>query len=168
MKKIIIIFIILTAVFAGSEIQAQVAIGKQTITNQSVLLEFNADPKGILLPSVPSAPGAVGGTFVFNTTSKSVQVFQDTSWTDLTDVNQGIAHSFSNAGSDIGSGVIIGANTTTKSGALILESTTKAMVLPQVVNPHLAIRGAIAGTMVYDTVSDTLAVYDGANWSYWR
>ncbi|MGK6344360.1 hypothetical protein ACMGDK_19285 [Chryseobacterium sp. DT-3] len=131
-------------------------------------MEFNTDPKGILLPSVVSAPGAAGGTFIFNTTTKSVQVFQDVSWTDLTDTNQGIAHSFSNAGSDIGSGVIIGSSTTSKPGALVLESTTKALVLPQVANPNTTIRGAIAGTMVYDTVSDALAVYDGVNWSYWR
>lgn len=43
-----------------------------------------------------------------------------------------------------------------------------AMVLPQVFEPHQNINGAIAGTIVYDTSCDMLAVYDGTNWSYWK
>ncbi len=61
-----------------------------------------------------------------------------------------------------------GAETSSKKGVLILESTTQAMVLPQVFEPHLNINGAIAGTIVYDTSCDMLAVYDGVNWSYWK
>ncbi|MDQ1161807.1 hypothetical protein QE422_002175 [Chryseobacterium sp. SORGH_AS 447] len=158
------LFLFLTA----TALNAQVAIGKQTLTNTSVLLEFNAEAKGIILPSVLSAPGAVGGTFVFNTADKSIQVFQNAGWTLLTDSNQGVVHSFSNSGNESGTGMIIGANISAKPGVLVMESTTKAMVLPKAANPHLNIRGAIAGTMVYDTVSSSLAVYDGAQWSYWK
>lgn len=149
-------------------VSAQVAIGKETLTNSSVLLEFNTEAKGIILPSVASAPGAAGGTFVFNTTDKSIQVFQNTGWTVLTDSSQGVVHPYSNSGTETGAGTIIGAVASAKPGVLVMESTTKAMVLPKVANPHLNIRGAIAGTMVYDTVSSSLAVYDGAQWSYWK
>ncbi|KAA0127247.1 hypothetical protein FY557_13835 [Chryseobacterium sp. SN22] len=147
---------------------AQVAIGKQALTNSSVLLEFNNEAKGIILPSVASAPGAAGGTFVFNTADRSVQVFQNTGWTLLTDSSQGVVHSYTNSGTETGAGTIIGATSSAKPGVLVMESATKAMVLPKVANPHLNIRGAIAGTMVYDTVSSALAVYDGAQWSYWK
>lgn len=165
MKKLNILIITL---LAANAFNAQVAIGKTGITNESVLLEFGTEAKGIILPSVTSAPGAFGGTFIFNTVSKSVQVLQGGSWTNLTDEDKGVLHPFTNAGTDIGNGVIIGANTTNKPGVLVLESTKKAMVLPQVANPHLTMKGAIAGTVVYDTAADMLAVYDGANWSYWK
>lgn len=168
MNIIIKVLACLSLFLMTAALSAQVAIGKQTLTNPSVLLEFNTEAKGIILPSVASAPGAVGGTFVFNTADRSVQVFQNTGWTLLTDSSQGVIHSFSNSGTESGAGMIIGANTSAKPGVLVMESTTKAMVLPKVANPHLNIRGAIAGTMVYDTASSSLAVYDGAQWSYWK
>lgn len=149
-------------------IDAQVAIGKETFTNSSVLLEFSTEAKGIILPSVDSAPGAAGGTFVFNTADRSVQVFQNTGWTLLTDSNQGLAHPYTNSGTETGTGIIIGAAASAKPGVLVMESTAKAMVLPKVANPHLNLRGAVAGTMVYDTASSAMAVYDGVQWSYWK
>lgn len=169
MKKILIITGVFIVFLSTGKAGAQIAIGKTSITNPSVLFEFGTDPEGIILPSVQSAPGSVGGTFIFNASSRSVQVLEDTSWKNLTDENQGINHSFSNAGTDNpGATVIIGASSTNKPGALVLESSTKAMVLPLVANPHLTMKGAIAGTIVYDTAADMLAVYDGSSWSYWK
>ncbi|MBA5630498.1 hypothetical protein [Moheibacter lacus] len=174
-KKIILTTIVLGASFLTNEAKAQVAIGKSDVANSSVLLDFGTDAKGIILPSVDAAPGAVGGTFIFDTTDDSVKVLEEKNggandnWTNLTENDEpGVAHSFINTGSDVGEGVIIGADTTTKPGVLVLESTTKALVLPQVENPHLTMPGVIAGTMVYDTASDMLAVFDGNNWSYWK
>lgn len=175
MKKYIIVLAGILTLLMIQKSKAQIAFGKDHVTNESVLVEFGPENKGIIIPSVTSAPGAVGGTFVFSIGNKAVEVWEDRdnnggAWTALTDENQGVEHSFSNAGADVvtGSGVIIGADTTTKPGVLVLESTTRALVLPQVADPHLSIKGAVAGTIVYDTVSDTLAVYDGANWSYWK
>ncbi len=169
-KKIVLIFAL---VVTGITAKAQVIITNQanpTPTNSSVLLEFgNNEAKGIILPTVEDAPGAVGGTFVVNSITKSVQVFENGAWRSLTDDGQAVAHSFNNTGTtDTGDGVIIGADTTDKPGVLVLESTTQALVLPKVANPHTAILSPIAGTIVYDTVSDSLAVYDGANWTYWN
>lgn len=158
--------------FVGVTSKAQIVISNSTnptLTNDSVLLEFGSEAKGIILPSVSSATGAVAGTFIVNTSSKAIQYYDGTAWIDLTTSGELVPHNFVNSGStDIGNGVIMGATTTTKPGVLVLESTTKALVLPKVANPHQAILSAVAGTMVYDTVSDSIAVYDGANWSYWN
>lgn len=159
----------------ANEVLAQVAIGKSSVTNNSVLLEFGSEAKGIILPSVDSAPGAVGGTLLFDITNNSVKVLEEKNgglndnWTNLTENEEpGVAHPFINAGPDVGQGVIIGDDTSIKDGVLVLESTTRAMVLPKVANPHLTMPGVIAGTIVYDTAAAMLAVYDGANWSYWK
>ncbi|MGC4128676.1 MAG: hypothetical protein QM564_03785 [Bergeyella sp.] len=183
-KKIFNTTIIMLMVLSGSTIFAQVAIGKTSITNSSVLLEFGSEAKGIIVPQVASAPNAAGGTFVFNSTDKALEVWEGKNnssaggWTNLTadttttPSSVGAEHSFTNTGTDVisasGAGVIIGASTTTKPGALVLESTVKALVLPLVANPHLTMKGAIAGTIVYDTEADMLAVYDGVKWSYWK
>lgn len=158
-------------------LNAQIAIGKTSITNSSVLLEFGSGNKGIILPSVASiTANNTGGTFVFNTVAKSVQVWEQRNsngsggWLNLTEANAGIPHAFTNTGSDnnVNAGVIIGSDVSSKSGTLVLESTSKALVLPITSNPHLTMVGCIAGTIVYDSTSSTLAVYDGANWNYWK
>jgi hypothetical protein len=176
MKNIIITSLSLIAAAFFNTVKAQVAFGKDNVSNASALVEFGPGNKGIILPSVASASGAVGGTFIFNTADKAVEVWEERNnnntggWTSLTDPAQGITHTFSNAGTDAAAtaGVIIGATTTTKPGVLVLESATKAMILPTVANPHLTMKSSVAGTMVYDSAADMLAVYDGANWSYWK
>lgn len=185
-SKIILSALILSVSFAA---KAQVAIGKTPvppattveITNSSVLLEFGTEAKGIIVPQVASAPSAAGGTFIFNSSAGvlAMQVYEGRNdsgnggWTNLTGNSiPGAAHTFVNSGTDkipaTGAGAIIGADNTSKRGALVLESTTKALVLPKVANPHLNIKSPVAGTMVYDITADMLAVYDGANWSFWK
>ena len=63
---------------------------------------------------------------------------------------------------------IIGSPTTTAKGVLILESTTKALVLPQVATTDDIINPA-PGMMVYINKSgfERLAVFNGAKWTYW-
>ncbi|WDF48231.1 hypothetical protein PQ459_07065 [Chryseobacterium sp. KACC 21268] len=53
-------------------------------------------------------------------------------------------------------------------GILVLTDTDKAMVLPKVASPHLAIQNPAAGMMVYDTTKKQLAVYNGTLWSFWK
>lgn len=176
MKKLKISALIITFLGNANALSAQIGIGKTTLSNSSVLLEFGSEAKGIIVPQVASAAGAVGGTFIFDSNDKILKVKEEKNagvngnWTNLTQNSlPGATHNFSNAGSDIvvNNGVVIG-NASTKPGALVLESTTKAMVLPKVSNPHTSMTGAIAGTIVYDTSSGMLAVYDGKNWSYWK
>lgn len=162
------IFIVTLLFINYFTLKAQVAIGKTSITNSSVLLEFGAESRGIILPSVTTIPNPVGGTFIMNVSNKSVQVNENNSWTNLTTSGQGINHSFANQGTERGNGAIIGATTSTKSGVLVLESTTRAMVLPKTTNPHTTLRNAISGTLIYDSTSSTMAIYDGSNWHYWK
>ena len=168
MKKLILTTILFAAAGMAVQAIAQVSIGKETPENASVLLDFGTEPKGIILPTVSSAPGAVEGTFVVNSTSGSVQVLDAEGWKNLSAEGEMVPHDFTNSGEDIGEGVIIGAETTDKPGVLVLESTTQALVLPKVASPHTAILNPIAGTIVYDTDADAIAVYDGGNWSYWK
>lgn len=176
MKNIIKLCICAVLLGFSTYLHAQIAIGKTSLSNSSVLLEFGTGSKGIILPAVTSIPVNTGGTFIFNTLTNSVQVWEQRTnngtggWLNLTEINAGVAHSFSNVSTENANsqGVIIGANSTTKSGNLVLESTSRALVLPVVQNPHLTMVGSVAGTVVYDAVSSTLAIYNGTSWTYWK
>src|SRR5690606_4807104 len=167
-KKIIVVAILLI----GCYIQAQIVITNEANpkpTNNSVLLEFgNNEAKGIVLPTVDEAPNAVSGTFVVNSTEKAVQFFDGNDWVNLTEEGEVVANNYINAGENLGQGVVLGAETTTKPGVLVLESTTQALVLPKVSKPQENMASSIAATIDYDGESDTLAIYDGKNWSYWK
>lgn len=168
MKTYSIAIAILATVLSAEMTQAQVAIGKESVTNSSVLLEFGDEAKGIILPAVDASSGAVDGTFILDNTSQSVRVMEGGSWTELTAPGEASSNPIVNSGSDVGEGVVIGAETSTKPGVLVLESTTMALVLPKVADPHLNVLSPVAGTIVYDTESSMLAVYDGQNWSFWK
>jgi hypothetical protein len=53
-------------------------------------------------------------------------------------------------------------------GVLVLESADKAMILPKITNPHTTVKNPYPGMMCYDLTSKSLAVFDGANWNYWK
>ncbi|ASK29001.1 hypothetical protein CEY12_02265 [Chryseobacterium sp. T16E-39] len=150
---------------------AQVAIGKETITNTSTLLEFGSDAKGIILPSVDSAPDAVGGTFIVNTSNKAVEYNNGNDWISLTEAGNAADNPYVDVQTPdraSNQGLIIGANSSSKPGVLVLESSTRAMILPKVTNPQNLIKSPVSGTLVYDTASDSLAVCDGKNWFFWQ
>ena len=168
MKKTIFILLFAFGSLAHGQIIITQADNPQP-SSSSALLEFGPERRGIILPSVSGASGAAPGTFIFNTTQKAVQVNENGTWTNLSDENAGILNPHIPAGNaDERGEITIGAASTKKPGVLVLESTTKALILPKVLNPHLTMPSPVAGTMVYDTASDMLAVYDGANWSYWK
>jgi hypothetical protein len=178
MKLFIKNLFVIVLMGASTCLYAQLLIGKSAPSNSSVLLEFGPENKGFILPSVNETSGAVPGTFVFDLNTNSVRVLEQknngvqNNWTDLTFSEvEGQPHSFLNVGDDViieSTGVVLGAESTLKPGALVLESKDKVMVLPKVSNPELNIPGAVAGTMVYDEENDMLAIFDGANWSYWN
>lgn len=161
-------------IFLGGIINAQVAIGKENVSNESTLLEFEdsaTNTLGIILPSVLDAStiAVQNGTFLFDVATKKVRMFENSSWIDLSivgdDSNLIIDPSNENTNS---TGVIIGSETTTTPGVLVLEATDKAMVLPKIENPHLTVKSPYAGMMCYDTASKSLAIFDGINWNYWK
>ncbi len=155
---------------------AQVAIGKTSITSPSVSLEFYDDAdnaRAMILPWVDSqsaVTGAVDGTIIYDTTDNKVKYLKAGSWFDLsitgaadTTLQDALTENAS-AKSQIGGNPA----TDTTPGILVLADTDKAMVLPKVASPHLNIVNPSAGMMCYDTVSKTLAVFNGSVWSYWK
>lgn len=176
MKNIIIpIF-----VFVSSLSYAQVIIGDDagTATNKtSVLLEFSKkENKGIVLPynrMLPITPAE--GTIVLDATTPAqakVKYFNG-SWVDLSQDEADITSALSiqpNVSSKVDKvATIIGANSSNANGVLVLESTTKAMVLPTVASTDDVVNPS-PGMMVYVSNANDklLAVFNGANWSFWK
>lgn len=171
MRKYITGATVFALLLISNKIAAQIAIGKETVTNNSVLLEFSDEAKGIILPAVNSTPGVVNGTFILDNTAKAVRVRQNGSWTNLSTAGQASTNPYSNPGNDIitsNNATIIGDSSSTKPGILVLESTSKAIVLPKVASPSTEMPSPVAGTMVYDSQSSMIAVYDGTQWSFWK
>jgi hypothetical protein len=171
MKKtfIILFSIIATCVFS------QVAIGKPSVTNTSVSLEFGAENRGLLLPWVTSAAsvtGAVDGTIIYDITDKKVKYLKAGSWFDLSIDTTGVVNTtlLDSLTEKASAKVAIGKDgaTDTTPGILVLTDTDKAMVLPKVASPHLNIINPSAGMMVYDTLAHQLVVFNGTVWSFWK
>lgn len=170
MKKILLI----ASLLFFNHSFAQVAIGKSSVSNPSVSLEFTAGNRGIILPWVTSAAsvaGAVDGTVIYDVTDKKVKYRKSGSWVDLSvDATGNVNTTLQNSKTESAKAkVVIGSNgnTDTTSGILVLTDNDKAMVLPKMDNPHLNIINPTAGTMAYDTANHQLAVFNGTVWSFW-
>ena len=169
---------------------SQVAIGKSSITNTSVSLEFGTGNKGIILPwatnstgvSLP-ASGNKSGTFILDVNDKKVKLSKnDGTWADLTvhsnekpatSGNTAIDNSLQTNSSfpeKSTAKTMIGGDpsTDTNPGILVLADTNKAMIPPLVTDPATNIKNPAPGMMVYDPTKKLFAVYNGTIWSYWR
>lgn len=189
MKKLII----LSMSFASAMIYSQVRIGEKTITTSpdissaSVLLEFgDTKNKGIILPYVETVPTegsakAKGGTLIFDVSTNAqykVKVKnENTGWTDLS-VQSGYSIAvetavktpqYSPLNDKENAKVIIGSDTSVLDGVLVLESASKAMVLP-IVEDYNAILNPSPGMMAFlkGTTSDKhrLIVFNGQKWTF--
>lgn len=154
---------------------AQVAIGKSSVTNSSVSLEFGVGNRGLLLPWVTSTgavTGAVDGTMIYDITDKKVKYRKNGSWFDLSVDSTGIVNTTLQdaLAEQTSAKTAIGVNAATDgtSGILVLTDTNKAMVLPKVDSPHLNIINPSAGMIVYDNVKHQLAIFNGSVWSFWK
>lgn len=172
MKKIIFSSIIS---LLASILQGQVAIGKTSVTNSSVSLEFGTENRGLLLPWVNSSTAlssSVDGTLIYDVSDKKVKYKKDGSWFDLSVDGNGAVDTTLQDGlsENTTAKTIIGSNvgTDTTSGILVLSDSNKAMVLPKVASPHLNIIKPAAGMLAYDINTKQLAVFNGVNWSFWK
>jgi len=178
MKNIIFIHSVLFSVLMS----AQVAIGKPSVSNTSVSLEFGTANRGMILPWVTntgSVANVANGTMVYDLTDKKVKVKYAAAWKDLSINAAGTTVdpvttvdgvTIQNAATEITNSTAkfaIGAVTST-AGILVLEDADKAMVLPKVASPHLNIINPAPGMMVYDTTTKLLAVFNGSVWTFWR
>lgn len=168
-------------ILAGIMAKAQVAIGKQSVTNTSVSLEFaNTENRGFILPYISDKSSITAeGSIIYDTTDHKVKylkeagVWVNLSEDDATPATVGTADlsiQGANKTEQSTAKTVIGANAAadTTSGILVLSDTDKAMILPKIVSPHLNVINPAPGMMVYDTVKKQLAVYNGTVWSFWK
>lgn len=151
-------------------IYSQVGI-ETTSIHADALLDFPVGQnKGIVLPMVetlPTGSGATNGTFLIDKTDGRVKVRQNGVWLNLTGTSSLSSYSV-NPSPDTAEGVIIGATSSSATGVLVLESTSKALMLPKVVSPHINIKSPYPGLMCYDTTKNAVAVFNGTAWYYWN
>lgn len=178
-KFTILLLAITTSAFS------QVIIGDDvgTVTDKtSVLLEFpTGQNKGIILPyvnNIISEPLLVAGTIMLdasNPAKAKVKYYKGFgNWFDLSngneaDITSEMALQNGTPEEILCAKVIIGATSSAADGVLILESTTKAMILPIVASTD-DIPSPAPGMMVYINKAGAkrLAVYNGAAWTFWK
>ena len=151
------------------ESKAQIAINKNTIDGSGIL-DFTAGTnKGIMLPIVETLPStAVDGTILMDKNDKKVKMKQNGAWIDMSNAGSISGVSF-NPSAEVPNGkVILGSTSSTATGVMVLESTTKALILPKINAPHLNVKSPKPGMICYDTASNTMAIFDGLNWNYWK
>lgn len=170
------IYFVLAAFIMAVSIQAQIAIGKQSVTNSSVSIEFGTENRGLILPYVENKAGvSEEGTLIYDTTDHKVKYLNGSnSWVNYSE-DDGTADTIGEADLSIQTGksdlltakVGIG-NPTSTDGILVLEDNNKAMILPKVASPHENIINPAPGMMVYDITKKQLAVYNGKVWTFWK
>ena len=174
--------ICLAMITVSSILSAQVIIGNDvgSASNKtSVLLEFaQGENKGIILPytrNLPTSP--TEGTVLLdaeNATTARIKYYNG-SWIDLSgqdaDITAELAQQpdTNQVTEDTGAKTIIGANNSAADGVLVLESQTKALLLPTVENTDNIVNPS-PGMLVFinKTGAKRLAVYNGSKWSYWQ
>lgn len=183
-----IITVMLLGAFSALHAQVIIGNGSGTVTpgnKGSVLLEFaNDNNKGIIVPYVrtlPTGSALVGGAIILDATNATfarMKFYNGTAWVDLSGQDGNLVSPIDyltaqpdavTAPETLGSKTIIGAPSSTADGVLVLESDTKAMVLPIVADVQ-NIPSPSPGMMVYvnKTGAKRLAVFNGSKWSFWK
>jgi hypothetical protein len=156
--------------------KSQLVIGKEEATNEHISLEFaDTENRGMILPYVTDKSEiTTEGSLIFDATDHKIKVLiGPNQWFDMTTYEAG-AVDLSIQGPDkinqLEAKTMIGDDVATDvaDGILVLSDSDKAMVLPQVENPHLTIENPSAGLIVFDKISKQLAVFNGVVWSFWK
>ncbi len=164
MKNLLIILTIFSANLALS----QIAIGKNTVDGSAILDFASGTTNGIILPTAGSLQTPVtNGTFYLDRNENKVRMYENNQWVDLSKTAN-TSSVFTNSGTDTGAGVIVGAPISSAKGVLVLESTNQALVLPKIADPEINVKSPYPGMICYDTTSDSIAIFDGAYWNYWK
>lgn len=158
----------LLTVFTFGTITAQVGIDKDSGFGANAILEFGSEARGIRLTPVADATTltATGGTIVFDGATGSFRYYDGTSWS--TAIAGGTTGGAPAAADSTTQGVLIGTNSSSAQGVLILGADTgetKALVLPNINLTEARIPNPAVGLMVYDTASGTVRVFNGNSWT---
>lgn len=162
-----------------SGISAQVIFGDKVGTaanKSSVLMEFaNTGNRGFIMPYVTDKTNInAAGSVILDAstpTAAKVRYYNGTAWVDLS-VNGANVSSYlaiqPTSRENAAAKVVIGSSTSSADGILVLESSTKAMVMP-ITNSYQNIVNPAPGTMTLVNNSGilSLAVYNGSQWSFW-
>lgn len=164
MKTLNILFFFIMSV----SVSAQMAIGKESVSGSGILDFGTGLNKGIILPAVTTMPASpTNGTFVLDKNDRKIKMLENEIWVEMT--NSGNTDSLvANSGTENGRGVIVGADTSAATGVLIMESANRALILPNISDPELNVKSPYPGMMCYDTVSKSIAIFDGTVWNYWK
>lgn len=173
MKKLILSIFLATVSFANAQIIIGDAVGT-ALVKTSVLLEFAAGQnKGIIVPYVRTMPATPAeGTILLDANSSTTarMKYYNGTWQDLSGQDGNVTAALANQPTNITETgkSIIGATSSPADGVLVLESATKAMVLPIVADVQ-NIPSPSPGMMVYINKfgRKRLAVFNGTRWSYW-
>ncbi|MFC3159166.1 hypothetical protein ACFOEQ_12135 [Chryseobacterium arachidis] len=157
MKKIIAGFFLGITTLSSAQITIGDTTGTATVKT-SVLLDFPPNQnKGIILPYVRTLPTTpTEGTLILDATdaTKARVKYYNGAWIDLSGQDADVTTALSTqptvaqVAEAAGEKTIIGAASSTANGVLVLESTTKSMVLP-IVEDVRNIPSPAAGMMVY-------------------
>ncbi len=172
--------LILGSILIGCSAFSQVVIGGSTGragSSISALLDFPANKnKGIILPYVRDKSGiATVGTIILDASSNSGAnarvMYYNGAWIDLSGRDADIStllNTSQPAGITETGKTVIGDINIAPDGVLVLESATKALVLPSVTDVNL-IPNPSPGMMVYVSgANKRLAVFNGSVWSFWK
>lgn len=175
MKKILSVLLFTICKLSFSQVIIGDNVGTAT-DKTSVLLEFSSTQnKGIILPYITDKTGLnTPGSMILNATTPTaakVEYYNGTTWVDLSIQTANVSSYLGiqpTAKENTNAKVVIGANTSAADGILVLESTTKAMVLPTV-SSYKNIINPAPGMMVLlnNGGIKTLAFYNGNMWSFW-
>ena len=180
MKRLIISIFLGAVALCNAQVIIGDAVGTASIKT-SVLLEFAAGQnKGIILPYVrtlPSGSSLTAGTILLDAstaTASRVKYYAGTTkgWVDLSGQNANLTTVLAQQPAGVTESIskaIIGSDTSSADGVLVLESITKAMVLPTVADTN-DVPSPSPGMMVYINKAGAkrLAVFNGSKWSYWK
>ena len=189
MKNIFTIILLASITGFSAQVIVGDAVGTVAPANKgSVLLEFALGNKGIIVPYVRTLPATLPtrteGTILLdasNPTKARMKFYNantnplSNGWFDLSGQDGNVTSALADQPTVVQapeiatSKAIIGSTSSAADGVLVLESTTKAMVLPQVMDVQL-IPSPSPGMMVYvnKTGAKRLAVFNGAKWSFWK
>lgn len=176
MKKNIKLKLLAFGVFSLISMTTKAQIGIDTATPDiNAILDLSNARKGMVIPWVTTTPTTPKtGTLIFDATTSTSPNFKyyNGTWNTLSG-NGTVNLTIQNTLNEISGGVAMTAgttseNVTTPRGALDLQSSNKALILPQFPNPQTGLINPSPGTIVYDTTDKVIMMFTGSVWEYYK
>jgi hypothetical protein len=133
--------------------------------DNSAMLDVKSTTHGILIPRLNDVqrnaiPSPATGLLIYNTTTNRFNIYNGSGWYEI-----GSTFVSSTTGTtSLGGGVAININGTAPNNVAMLDvsSTEKGVLIPR--TTPVSIPSPATGLIIYDTVTNNLAYYDGNDW----